>query len=857
MSRGSTLRSLTSIFSFTVKLTLVLAIDAGRAEAQVKPPPPPGTPRSTVAAGARYEGSAFRRFFLGGNYRELWSTPITVPVLDLRTFAGGLAPTKIGGSKQTKSLRFEASNGGEFVFRLVDKDGLNLPPGYEHTIVESVARDQVSSHHPAGAEVADVLLTAAGVLHPTPVLVVMPDDPLLGEFRTEFAGRLGMIEPYPTVPDSSVGFAGALEIIDSDSLQVLLDADPRQQVDALAFLTVRLVDMFMNDWDRNPGNWKWARMEPEGMWQPIARDRDKVMITYGGLPAALGDVMPQLIRFQKTYPRMSGLTSKSIDLDRRLLSGLGASAFDSIAVYLAGRFTDALIDSALRAMPREYDDAAPEAAAKLKSRRDRLPEQAQHFYKLLAEVVDIHASDAADSATVTLIDDRHVDVEIRSGNGAPHFRRRFDERETQQVRLYLHGGDDRAEVLGDAKPAFKFRVIGGNGTNELIDDSSRSGKVRFYDQGTVTDISYAKEPTFDRRPWVRKEMGPALAPGRDWGAGFSPAAKLDSEGDELGLMAALGVARKSYAFGRHPYGSRVAVVGEYSFGVGKFRVLGAADKRWEKTPLHVTAKAHWSELEVINFYGFGNDTPALAPEEYYDADQQQWMVYPALAYAVGPYSNVEMGLVFKHSSTDTVSGHYLSDTKPYGIGEFEQTGFRLGIYKDSRIRARDAYRGLLLDLSATVYPAVLDVTSQFEVYSLATAAYFTFPVIKRPFLSLKAGAKQVHAAFPFHEAAFVGGEPSERKLPYQRYGGDAALYGSAELRIPVVGFPFILPIDIGVYVYGNAGRVYVDRQSPDGWHTSRGAGVWIGILNPSSGVEVDLGNYVGRNIVQAKIGFKF
>jgi hypothetical protein len=848
-----------SIFRCAVTLTLALAL-VDRAQSQVSPPPLPGTPTATVAAGTRYQSGAFRRFFLGDTYRDLWSTPITVPVLDLRTFAGGLTPTEIGGSKQTKSLRLEASNGSEFVFRLVDKDGLNLPAGYDHTIVESLARDQVSAHHPAGAEVADVLLTAAGVLHPTPVLVVMPDDPLLGKFREEFAGRLGMIEPYPTVPDSSAGFDGAVEIIDSDSLQVLLDTDPREQVDARAYLTVRLVDMFMNDWDRHPGNWKWARMEPDGMWQPIARDRDRVMTTYGRIPAALGEVMPQLIRFQKTYPRMTGLTWNSIDLDNRLLSGLEASAFDSIAVDLVGRFTDAVIDSALRAMPREYRDTAPEASAKLKSRRDRLPEQAKRFYKLLAEVVNIHATDAADSATVTLVAKRYVDVEIRSGNSAPYFRRRFDDRETQQVRLYLHGGDDRAQVRGDATSALRIRVIGGNGTNELIGASDAAGQsdaVRFYDQGAVAGVPYGKEPTFDRRPWVRKEMGPALAPGRDWGAGFSPAAKLESDGDELGLVAALGVSRKSYAFGRHPYGTRVAAVGEYSLGVEKFRVLGAADKRWEKTLLHVTAKAHWSELELINFYGFGNDSPALGPEEYFDAPQQQWMVYPALAYALGPRSDIEIGPVFKHSSTDTAAGNYLSETNPYGIGEFSQAGLRLGIYKDSRIRARDAYRGLLIDLSATVYPAVLDVTSQFEVYSLATAAYFTFPVVKRPFLALKAGAKQVHGDFPFHEAAFIGGEPSERKLPHQRYAGDAALYGSAELRIPVVGFPFILPIDIGVYVYGNAGRVYVDRQSPDGWHSSRGAGAWIGILNPSSGVEVDLGNYVGRNIVQAKIGFSF
>ena len=357
------------IFQYVARLAFVLALDAGRAAAQVSPPPTPGTHTATVAAGTRYQSGTVRRFFLGDTYRDLWSTPITVPVLDLRTFAGGLTPTKLGGSKQTKSLRFKASNGCEFVFRPVDKDGLNLPEGYDHTIVSSLARDQVSALHPAGAMVADVLLTAAGVLHPTPILTVMPDDPLLGKFRKDFAGRLGMIEPYPTVPENCPGFAGALEIIDSDSLQVLLDADQREQVDARAYLTARLVDMFMNDWDRHPGNWEWARMEPEGRWQPIARDRDRVMTTYGGIPAVFGEMMPQVIRFQKTYPRMTGLTYNSIDLDNRLLSGLEASAFDSIAVYLVGRFTNAVIDSALRAMPHEYRDAAPEARAKLMSRR--------------------------------------------------------------------------------------------------------------------------------------------------------------------------------------------------------------------------------------------------------------------------------------------------------------------------------------------------------------------------------------------------------------------------------------------------------------------------------------------------------
>ena len=216
-----------------------------------------------------------------------------------------------------------------------------------------------------------------------------------------------------------------------------------------------------------------------------------------------------------------------------------------------------------------------------------------------------------------------------------------------------------------------------------------------------------------------------------------------------------------------------------------------------------------------------------------------------------------VGPVFKHSTTDMTPGRYVADTSPYGSGEFSQMGFRVGLYKDSRVRARDAFSGLLIDLSATAYPASLDVTSPFEVYALNTAAYYTFPIIKRPFLSLKAGAQEVRGDFPFQEAAFIGGKPSERDIPRERFAGDQSFYGSAELRVPLFGFAYVLPFDFGTYIYADAGRVYLNGESPGGLHHSSGAGIWIGILNPISGVSVDIGNDVGRNIVQAKIGFQF
>ena len=244
-----------------------------------------GTDSVTVAAGPDYAAGSSHRKLLGDNYRDVWTTPIKVPVLDLKHFAGGLTPTKLGGGQQTKSVRFVAPDSSEWVFRSVHKGARVLSKQFDHTIVAYIFHDYGSASHPAGNLPAAVLLTDAGALHPTPRLAVMPDDPALGKFRKEFAGMLGTIEEYPSVPKDGAAFADAKDIIDSDKLLEKINKDPGEKVDARALLTVRLMDFFLGDNDRHPGQWKWARLGKKGdsPWVPIGRDRDKVFVSYGGM----------------------------------------------------------------------------------------------------------------------------------------------------------------------------------------------------------------------------------------------------------------------------------------------------------------------------------------------------------------------------------------------------------------------------------------------------------------------------------------------------------------------------------------------------------------------------------------------
>ena len=90
--------------------------------------------------------------------------------------------------------------------------------------------------------------------------------------------------------------------------------------------------------------------------------------------------------------------------------------------------------------PRGALDGARLAAA-LKKRRDGLVAAALEFYARLASRVDVHATDLADSVRVTRGADGGLELSIASAPGAsPWFDRRFDPRETREVRLYLYAG---------------------------------------------------------------------------------------------------------------------------------------------------------------------------------------------------------------------------------------------------------------------------------------------------------------------------------------------------------------------------------------------------------------------------------
>lgn len=785
-----------------------------------------------IMPGAHYRAAGLERTLLGDNWRKLWTTPVRVPVLDLSTFAGGLEPIEAGGGRMTRTLHLQGADGRRYIFRSLDKYVEQaLPPDLQRTLAHDVFQDHMSALLPTGALMVPPLLAASGVLHVTPVLYVMPADPRLGEHGEVFAGMAGAIEVRADEgADGAPGFAGSSRVVGTDRLVERLDEDPAQRVEEREYLAARLVDFLIGDTDRGSDQWRWAGMETAGgglRFRPVPRDRDFAFFRSDGrLSAVARRLFPKLVRFGPELPSTRALTFSSIHRDRQFLSGLSRTEWDSVTLAVQRALTDAVLDSAIAALPPAHRAMAErELRVALRARRDALHGASARFYEYVAREVDIRATSEADTALVQVLDDGRVRVLVSGRSAAqPRFERVFDPRDTREVRLYLLDGNDRVVVQGGGRTAITLHVVGGGGDDELTDATSPGPtRVHFHDAEGSNTVTGHRGTRIDRRAFVLPESDTgwaarrvARARFRDWGGGTSIRPRVDIE-EGAGLVLGTQVALTRRGFRRVPHAYRLWVAADYATGSGGFAVGLGADRTWTNSPWSASVSVTGSQFDSFRFAGLGNDAPApprLPGSSHGRVRQDAVAVEPAVHFARGA-TELSLGLRARYLDPRPAPGTVLATQAPYGATAFGTAG----PWADAVLHGRrHTLRG-----GAWLVPGVWDAPG---VSAGVTAdAGAEVPLPRGPALALRAGGRRAWGEFAIQDAAYIGGRSTLRGYRHQRFAGDAAAFGGAELRAPVARTRILVRGTLGVFAFADAGRVYVNGASPGGWHTGHGAGL--------------------------------
>lgn len=808
-----------------------------------------------VIPGEQYEAGFLHRIFYGGLWRDLWSTPIDVPVLDLERFAGGLKPTKRGGGFQTKSLRFSSPSGREFKFRSIDKDPAKvLPEDLQETFVADIVQDLIATSNPVSALVAVPIINAAGVLNAEPILIVLPDDPRLGQFQTDFGGVLGTLEENPSDEADEGGFGGADKIILTEKLYNRLTKDNDEHVDARAFLTARLTDVFLGDWDRHLDQWKWARYEQgkEKLWRPIARDRDQAFARYNGIVPDLAEVyVPQIEGATGRYPDMKYLTWSGRHIDRRYLSSLDRPTWDSVTAALVARLDDSVIYRAVQRMPPPmYAKEGKALEEMLISRRDRLHTASMEYYEHLADVVDIYGSDKRELAEINRRDDDHVEVTIHDldkegrSKGDPLFHRVFD-RDTREIRVYMLGGNDSVMVKGHTSSSILARVIGGDGDDIMIDRSEVDGflsaetQTYFYDSDPGGSITEGPSSTIDRSKAKEakndQERFEPLLNDRGSEDVYFPWINYNSD---LGVFVGGHATFTYYGFRADPYRMRADLRLGFATTPRQFKGEFRIDNREIIPGIRTEILVGYSGLEVLNYYGLGNESARdkeAEKNDFYRVEQKQSRF--RLLFGIPLLDGVEWSIngEAKRIQTSLDDSTFLSlDTT--GIPE-GAVSIGTGLTIDTRRSTLKAQNGFYIDLRGSYFPKVI-VREAFTRLSGDIRAYLSARIGTEVTLALRAAGEKLWGEFPYFESAYIGGSGTLRGFSSQRFAGDASLVGNAELRVHLGKVKLIFPGQLGIFGLADAGRVFLDGESSTKLHTGFGGGLWFSVIEPANTITV-------------------
>jgi outer membrane protein assembly factor BamA len=317
-----------------------------------------------------------------------------------------------------------------------------------------------------------------------------------------------------------------------------------------------------------------------------------------------------------------------------------------------------------------------------------------------------------------------------------------------------------------------------------------------------------------------------------------------------------GFHRFEYGFRKFPHSSRVTLVGGFAFGARQPTVSLQLEQREVKHNLHVELGAELTGLNIIRFHGFGNETPLPAISSRVNQKQSRL----TLGFAFEPSSHVRftVGGIAKVAVTDRDDPTFLRSLGAtfYGTGTFGQIGVQGGVQLDFRDRPMASTKGVVFRMGGSVYGPWIDVTQKTfgEVHG-EVSAYATAWAT----LALRAAAKKVFGAFPFQEAAYLGGNSTLRGFAEQRFAGDASLLGSAELRVPVTKVRIIFPGHFGIHGLVDVGRVFSDLDNPgdNTLHSAFGGGFWISVLDPANVLSVSIAASDERTGVYVRTGFHF
>jgi len=309
----------------------------------------------------------------------------------------------------------------------------------------------------------------------------------------------------------------------------------------------------------------------------------------------------------------------------------------------------------------------------------------------------------------------------------------------------------------------------------------------------------------------------------------------------LGVEVGLGLGGFSYTRSMLVPTARDYVVNFKGVGdpTGRYSVdLGVTLRPDER--LSYSAYATATTRDRNRFYGWGNATEVSALTNFNLLDQFRFETGLAARLGFGDRNEIVAGPFFRR--TRTADGFDVDDRpdaspdaigvvrslQPYGAGTFDQLGLRADLRVSTAGPESGRRVGIRFYGGSAAYAAALDVKSPLLSLYGDAKAFLSLSAPLDPVLYVSGAVQRVIGDAPFQDAAYLGGRSSLRGFEKQRFAGDLAMAGSAELYA-TAGQVRIRhrPVTVGFMLLADAGRMYAGGVSEGPVRLGAGGGLWF------------------------------
>jgi hypothetical protein len=843
-------------------------------------------------ASYQYETGSFRRNLLGENYRSEWVQKLPLLAFDINKEKGGLKIIQKGGGMETMALRLRDSVGREYFLRSVEKyPAKALPPAFRRTFIQGVKQDQVSASHPYGALVIPPLAAGAGIYHTNPQVVYAPDDPNWGTYRKDFRGQVMLFEERPDGPGKGMPYFGSPEkMIGTHKLLEHMTHSNDVQVDQKMVLRSRLFDMWIGDWDRHDDQWRWGEFDQKKtkLYRPIPRDRDQAFfVNEGFVPNQWRKrhLFPNLEGFDYRIKWAPGLMQVGRWFDRSFLNAMPEGEFLEEAHSLSMKMTDELIDSALHRWPGEiYKLHGKEIADKLKARRSVLVSNAQTYYRFLSKSVDVVGSNKREWFDAEWLPNGNLNLQMfkrdkEGQRGKLLYSREFIQHQTKEIDLYGLDGDDVFHFSGQGHGNMKVRIIGGNGLDEVNNDSKGETKIFLYDDknGATKQGNRIKDRT-SADPHVNDYDRKAFEYDK-----FAPRNSIAYNVDD-GIFIGTGFSTIAHGFRKKPYKSHHLLTGAYAIKTSSFNIRyeGRFPELVGKWNLELDADVK-SPNYVNNFFGWGNESvfdqninqqPGISVGssiDYYRMRFREFKGDIQLGRKIGQWSYFRFGPAYQRGQiVDPGGTHYIkeySESLPEPVLNVPKDF--VGITETFTIDKRDNHsyttRGIVFKQSSR-WMNGFDAPF-FSSYVASFTLYQSFRLPARVTYVFNAGGGHNTGTYQLYQAQALDGKSEIRGYHKTRFYGDTKLYFNNEVRVKLGSLrTYLFPAAIGMHVFYDVGRVWykdengIDPSAPSGksdkWHKGYGGGLWLTPYDLTT-IVTEVGHSEEGTLFYLRLGFLF